>query len=94
MPSVAIDHVYYHNNTSIMQDEVLAHRLAMVPLRVDPAKLQPKAAGDQITDLNTLVFQLHAKWDPTAATTEPGDEDQLLHGATRAAPRAATAARR
>ena len=27
------------NNTSIMQDEVLSHRLGLIPLRVDPRKL-------------------------------------------------------
>lgn len=94
VPSVAIDRVYYENNTSIMQDEVLAHRLAMVPLRVDPAKLQPKAAGDVATDTNTLVFQLHSKWDPTAATAEPGDENRLMHGAGAAALGAPGAVRR
>lgn len=33
---MAIESVYVWNNTSIMQDEVLCHRIGLVPLRVDP----------------------------------------------------------
>lgn len=39
IPTVAIEDVYVWNNTSIMQDEVLSHRLGLIPLRVDPRKL-------------------------------------------------------
>ncbi|KAK7051145.1 DNA-directed RNA polymerases I and III subunit RPAC1 [Halocaridina rubra] len=34
--TMAIEKVYMYNNTSIIQDEVLAHRLGLVPLKVDP----------------------------------------------------------
>lgn len=40
VPSVAIESVTFMNNTSIIQDEVLAHRLGLVPLMVDPDKLE------------------------------------------------------
>lgn len=33
---MAIEKVLIANNTSIIQDEVLAHRLGMIPLKVDP----------------------------------------------------------
>ena len=36
VPTIAIEHVYVSNNTSVIQDEVLAHRLGLVPLNVDP----------------------------------------------------------
>eukprot|EP00955_Chlamydomonas_euryale_P012362 132909-Chlamydomonas_euryale.AAC.1 len=42
IPTVAIEHVYVLNNTSIIQDEVLAHRLGLLPLRFDPALLEFK----------------------------------------------------
>lgn len=38
VPSMAIEKVYMYNNTSIIQDEVLAHRLGLIPLRADPCK--------------------------------------------------------
>ena len=36
VPSMAIEKVYIYNNTSIIQDEVLAHRLGLIPLKADP----------------------------------------------------------
>lgn len=33
VPSMAIEKVHIHNNTSIIQDEILAHRLGLIPLR-------------------------------------------------------------
>jgi hypothetical protein len=36
VPTVAIDQIYAWNNTSIMQDEVLCHRIGLVPLKIDP----------------------------------------------------------
>ena len=33
VPSMAIEKVYMYNNTSIIQDEVLSHRLGLIPLR-------------------------------------------------------------
>jgi len=36
VPTVAIETVYYTKNSSIVQDEVLAHRLGLVPLNIDP----------------------------------------------------------
>jgi DNA-directed RNA polymerase I and III subunit RPAC1 len=42
VPTVAIENVYVYNNTSIVQDEVLAHRLGLVPIKVDPRKVKWK----------------------------------------------------
>jgi DNA-directed RNA polymerase I and III subunit RPAC1 len=36
VPTVAIEKVYIANNTSVIQDEVLAHRLGLVPIKADP----------------------------------------------------------
>jgi len=38
VPTMAIEKVYIYNNTSIIQDEVLSHRLGLIPLRADPRK--------------------------------------------------------
>ncbi|KAI5279734.1 DNA-directed RNA polymerase core subunit rpc40, partial [Ascosphaera aggregata] len=33
VPTLAIETCYIHNNTSVIQDEVLAHRLGLIPLK-------------------------------------------------------------
>lgn len=39
VPSVALETVFINKNTSIIQDEILAHRLGLIPLRIDPRKV-------------------------------------------------------
>lgn len=37
VPTVCIEQAYFWNNTSVIVDEVLAHRIGLIPLNVDPA---------------------------------------------------------
>jgi DNA-directed RNA polymerase I and III subunit RPAC1 len=70
IPTMAIEKVYVYNNTSVMHDEILAHRLGLVPIKADPRHFEFKEGeGDGATDLNTLVFKLHVecKKNPQAA---------------------------
>ncbi len=39
---MAIEQVHVFNNTSVIQDEVLAHRLGLIPLKADPNKFNLK----------------------------------------------------
>jgi len=55
---MAIEHVYIVNNTSIIQDEVLSHRLGLVPLNVDPRLFDMKAKDEPATERNTIVMKL------------------------------------
>ena len=58
VPTMAIKTVYFHDNSSIVQDEVLAHRLGLVPLKVDPNHFYDLQNEDEKTDYNTLVYKL------------------------------------
>lgn len=58
VPTVAIEHVFIVNNTSIIADEVLAHRLGLVPLAIDARALEPRSAGDAAHERNTVVLKL------------------------------------
>lgn len=60
IPTMAIDKVKLFQNTSILQDEVLCHRLGLLPIKVDP-RLFEDAEGKQASELNTLVFTLDVK---------------------------------
>lgn len=62
VPSVAAEQIYIFNNTSVIQDEVLAHRIGLIPLKVDPDLLSwvdPTVdEKDRFTDENTIVLSL------------------------------------
>jgi DNA-directed RNA polymerase I and III subunit RPAC1 len=45
VPTVCIEHVYVWDNTSVVVDEVLAHRIGLVPLNVDPALVTMKESA-------------------------------------------------
>ena len=62
LPTMAIEKVYIENNTSIIADEVLAHRLGLVPLIADARKFTYKREGEQPSDTNTLVLRLESAW--------------------------------
>ena len=61
-PTLAIERVYIWNNTSIVHDEVLAHRIGLVPIDADPRLfddfLDEEEEGGGPTDRNTVVFKL------------------------------------
>ena len=46
VPTMAVDRIEMYNNTSIIQDEVLAHRLGLIPYRADPRMFEYKSEGN------------------------------------------------
>jgi len=80
VPTVAIENIYMWNNTSIIHDEVLAHRLGLIPINVDARLFDPMEEGDDATDRNTLVFQLQVKCPArrkATATAKKKEVDKL-----------------
>ncbi|KAH8374319.1 DNA-directed RNA polymerases I and III subunit RPAC1 [Drosophila serrata] len=63
VPSMAIEKVYIYNNTSIIQDEVLAHRMGLLPLRADPRLFayRTEESPEAGTEQDTLEFELKVK---------------------------------
>lgn len=51
VPTMAIETVNIYNNTSIIQDEVLAHRLGLVPIKADPKHFEYKAQREPTEEL-------------------------------------------
>lgn len=45
VPTMAIEKVFVYNNTSIVQDEVLAHRLGLIPIKADPRLFEYRNTG-------------------------------------------------
>eukprot|EP00740_Mantoniella_antarctica_P010139 CAMPEP_0181378888 /NCGR_PEP_ID=MMETSP1106-20121128/18711_1 /TAXON_ID=81844 /ORGANISM="Mantoniella antarctica, Strain SL-175" /LENGTH=518 /DNA_ID=CAMNT_0023497801 /DNA_START=121 /DNA_END=1677 /DNA_ORIENTATION=- len=61
VPTMAIEKVFIVNNTSIVQDEVFAHRLGLVPIRADPRMFEYKSEAEAPSERNTVVFKMHVK---------------------------------
>ncbi|KAH3900891.1 DNA-directed RNA polymerase core subunit RPC40 SCDLUD_002350 [Saccharomycodes ludwigii] len=65
VPSIAAEYVYFFNNTSVLQDEVLAHRIGLVPLKVDPDLLtwvdHTVPEDEKFNDENTIVLTLNVQ---------------------------------
>ncbi|XP_005181693.1 DNA-directed RNA polymerases I and III subunit RPAC1 [Musca domestica] len=62
VPSMAFEKIYIYNNTSIIQDEVLAHRLGLIPLKADPRLFEYRSEeNEQGTEHDTLEFELKVK---------------------------------
>jgi DNA-directed RNA polymerase I and III subunit RPAC1 len=67
VPSMAIEKVHVINNTSVIQDEVLAHRMGLIPIYADPRKftyisLKPDEPFPQSpSSKEALEFKLKAK---------------------------------
>lgn len=57
---MAIEECVVRNNTSVMQDEVLCHRLGLIPIHHDPTIWEYRE-GTNITPFNTMVFRLKVK---------------------------------
>mmetsp|Transcript_684 Transcript_684/g.1907 ORF Transcript_684/g.1907 Transcript_684/m.1907 type:complete len:377 (+) Transcript_684:450-1580(+) len=61
VPTMAIENCFIYNNTSIIQDEVLAHRLGLVPIKADPRKFEFSKGTDDRDETNYIVFRLQVK---------------------------------
>ena len=79
VPTVALEYVYMWNNTSLIHDEVLAHRLGLVPLNVDARLFEPMEEGDEATDRNTVVFQMKVTCGKGPAKgSRKGEDDSAM----------------
>jgi len=84
VPSMAVDRVFIYNNTSVIQDEVLAHRLGLIPYKADhrlfemhkkPVEKAKDADEDPMkADQDTLVFKLQIKCKKIPKYKTPGGD--------------------
>jgi DNA-directed RNA polymerase I and III subunit RPAC1 len=94
LPTLAIEDVFIYQNTSIIQDEVLAHRLGLIPLRgdtkgLDWMKWYVKPSDDDEgsgspSDFNCAILHLEAEctWQDGGlqrAVAGETDPDKLYH---------------
>ncbi|XP_064600500.1 DNA-directed RNA polymerases I and III subunit RPAC1-like [Liolophura sinensis] len=79
VPTMAIEKVFINNNTSIIQDEVLAHRLGLIPINADPRLFEFRNEGDlEGSSEDTIEFQLKIKCSKSPkAPKEATDPDEM-----------------
>ena len=68
VPTMAIEKVFILNNTSMIQDEMLSHRLGLVPIKADPRKFRERAAEEDADEHNVISFRLQVE-SPGACVT-------------------------
>ncbi|OMJ90132.1 hypothetical protein SteCoe_7522 [Stentor coeruleus] len=61
VPTMAIEDVDLYQNTSVIPDEVLAHRLGLIPIYAEPEKFKYKTQEDSHNGENSILFKLHVK---------------------------------
>jgi len=61
VPTIAIESCFIYNNTSIMHDEILAHRLGLVPIKADPRVFDFVGDDGVLSEDNHLKFKLNVK---------------------------------
>ncbi|KAK9941181.1 hypothetical protein M0R45_017800 [Rubus argutus] len=82
VPTMAIEKVLIANNTSVIQDEVLSHRLGLIPIKADP-RLFAFTENDTANETNTIVFGLKVSCEKQAKRKGPKREGQEQEGQTR-----------
>eukprot|EP00210_Caulerpa_lentillifera_P002725 g2605.t1 len=92
LPTMAIEHVFIIDNTGIvqvkpsktnsitlsLQDELLAHRLGLVPIKVDPRCFEWKTGDEPSNERNCIVFKLEVDCGKTSSHSE--GEPTVLSG--------------
>jgi DNA-directed RNA polymerase I and III subunit RPAC1 len=61
VPTMAIEKVFILNNTSMIQDEMLSHRLGLIPIKADPRLFRERGAEDDADEHNVISFRLQIK---------------------------------
>lgn len=78
VPTVAIETIYMQDNTSVIQDEILSHRLGLIPIKVDPRLFMDKADNEDPTDQNTVVFNLDVTCNPPPGSNNDGQYTEVV----------------
>ncbi|CAG9477226.1 DNA-directed RNA polymerases I and III subunit RPAC1, putative [Plasmodium vivax] len=70
VPTIAIEKVNIFQNTGIIADEILCHRLGLIPFKFDADLINFKEEYEKYNHLNCFCFKLHVKFTKKAGSSE------------------------
>ncbi|XP_039995916.1 DNA-directed RNA polymerases I and III subunit RPAC1 isoform X1 [Xiphias gladius] len=84
VPTMAIEKVFIYNNTSIVQDEVLAHRLGLIPIKADPRLFEYRNTGEDLaeeegSEIDTIQLQLKVKCSRNPRASKDSSDPRELY---------------
>lgn len=81
VPTMAVDKVVMYQNTSVLNDEVLVHRLGLIPVLANPDLFISKREDRGFNNENCIKFKLKKKCDENHNDEKlydrPGRADRL-----------------
>lgn len=88
VPTVAIESVYMWKNSSLLHDEILSHRLGLIPIMADARRLDEVTDIEEegATDRNTIVFRLAVSCTVEDAKQQRQKDEQERKRASRSGP--------
>ena len=78
VPTMAIEEVEFIKNDGALYDEILAHRLGMLPLTTDLKGYDLRKPGDEITAKNSIKLILKAKGPCTVYAEDLKSKDPVV----------------
>jgi DNA-directed RNA polymerase I and III subunit RPAC1 len=58
IPTMALHKVFLYQNTSVIPDELLVHRLGLLPIQADPNDFETRKEDQDLNAENSLKFEL------------------------------------
>jgi DNA-directed RNA polymerase I and III subunit RPAC1 len=77
IPTMAIEVVNIYQNTSVIPDEVLSHRLGLIPIYADANEFQNKKESEDFNEFNCINFKLHIKCELNKTSGEIINQEVL-----------------
>jgi len=77
VPTLAIEYVRFNKNNSVLYDEMLAHRLGLVPLKTDLESYQFKGENE-LSALNSVKLTISAKGPCTVYAKDIKSQDPKI----------------
>jgi DNA-directed RNA polymerases I and III subunit RPAC1 len=77
IPTMAIEVVNIYQNTSVIPDEVLSHRLGLIPIFSDANEFQYKKENEEFNEFNAVYMKIHIKCELNKSTGEVMNNEVL-----------------